>query len=190
MSAPGGGSGLSAAKLGMVLLLAALGMLFGSTIVGYLVVRSRASVWPPPGMPGLPAGLWISTLIILVSSASMEAARSSIRRGGSAGLRNGILITFLLGLAFLANQTACWLGPAAAQIAAKPNPYTFGFFVLTGLHAAHVIGGLIPLGIVSAGARKGRYSASSHAGVDFIAMYWHFLAIVWIILHAVLLITA
>jgi cytochrome c oxidase subunit 3 len=188
MNTPEGGSGPSAGRLGMILLLAALAMLFGSTIVGYLVIRARATVWPPPGMPGLPRGLWISTALILVSSGTLEFARSSLRSAGGRGLRGGILVTLLLGIAFLANQTVCWMGPVAARIAATPNAYTFGFFVLTGLHAAHVIGGLIPLGIVTANAGKGRYSVSSHSGVDYVAMYWHFLTVVWVILFAVLLI--
>jgi len=189
MSPSGGDRSPSTGRLGIYFLLAALVMLFGSSIVGYLVIRSRATVWPPPGMPGLPRGMWVSTAIILASSATIEHARSAIRHGAGKASGTGMAVTFLLGLAFLANQTVNWLGPVAAQIAAKPNVYTFGFFVLTGLHAAHVIGGLIPLGIVTARARAGRYTAESHEGADFVALYWHFLTIIWVVLFAVLLIT-
>jgi cytochrome c oxidase subunit III len=202
MSAAGERSGPSIGKLGLILLLLALGVLFGSTIVGYLVIRSRATVWPPPGMPGLPKGMWISTVLILASTATMEFARTAIRQGtvggqGPAirqrtvgGLSNGLAVTFLLGVAFLVNQMICWIGPVAAQIAAKPNVYTFGFFVLTGLHAAHVLGGLIPLGITWSRSRAGRYTVESHEGVDFVGIYWHFLTAVWVVLFAVLVLTA
>ena len=190
MTAAGGKTGPSIGKLGLILLLLALGMLFGSTIVGYLVIRARATVWPPPGMPGLPKGMWISTLLILASTATMEFARTAVRQKRTTALPGGLGVTFLLGVAFLVNQMICWVGPVAAKIAAKPNVFTFGFFVLTWLHAAHVIGGLIPLGITWSRSRAGRYTAESHEGVDFVGIYWHFLTGVWVVLFAVLVMTA
>lgn len=189
MTAAGGRTGPSIGKLGLILLLLALGMLFASTMVGYLVIRERATVWPPPGMPGLPKALWVSTFLILFSTASMEFVRTAVRQKVTSAVPNGLAVTFLLGVIFLVNQIVCWVGPTAAKIAAKPNVLTFGFFVLTGLHAAHVLGGLIPLGITWARARRGLYTVESHEGVDFVGIYWHFLTVVWIVLFAVLTLT-
>ncbi|MFH1681903.1 MAG: cytochrome c oxidase subunit 3 [Candidatus Eisenbacteria bacterium] len=66
--------------------------------------------------------------------------------------------------------------------------FGFTFYMLTGLHAAHVLGGLIALAVVTARAHRGAYSAADHAGIELCARYWHFLDIVWIVLFAVLLV--
>ncbi|RPJ46772.1 MAG: heme-copper oxidase subunit III, partial [Candidatus Latescibacterota bacterium] len=64
--------------------------------------------------------------------------------------------------------------------------FGFTFYMLTGLHAAHVIGGLGALALTAARAGQGRYTPESRAGVDACAVYWHFLDVVWIVLFAVL----
>lgn len=177
---------LSTGKLGMRLLIASLAMLFAASITGYIVVRTRAEVWPPAGMPALPSGLWLSTLLIVLSSATMAWAVAGIRRDLQRPLRLGLLLTFLLGLAFLASQTVNWFGLVAADVRPGANLYAFTFFVLTWLHALHVVGGLVPLGLVTARAWRGGYTAGFHPGVEYTAMYWHFLDVVWLVLFAVL----
>ena len=67
--------------------------------------------------------------------------------------------------------------------------YTFCFFTLTGVHALHVLGGFVPLGIVLHRAKRREYSSSRHEGVRFCVQYWHFLAVVWLVLVAVLVTT-
>jgi heme/copper-type cytochrome/quinol oxidase subunit 3 len=177
---------LSTGKLGMRLLIASLAVLFAASITGYIVVRTRAEVWPPAGMPALPSGLWLSTVLIVLSSVTMAWAVAGIRRDRQRPLRLGLLLTFLLGLAFLASQTVNWFGLVAANVRPGANLYAFTFFVLTWLHALHVVGGLVPLGLVTARAWRGGYTAGFHPGVEYTAMYWHFLDVVWLVLFAVL----
>jgi heme/copper-type cytochrome/quinol oxidase subunit 3 len=177
---------LSTGKLGMRLLIASLAVLFAASITGYIVVRTRAEVWPPAGMPALPSGLWLSTVLIVLSSVTMAWAVAGIRRDRQRPLRLGLLLTFLLGLAFLASQTVNWFGLVAADVRPGANLYAFTFFVLTWLHALHVVGGLVPLGLVTARAWRGGYTAGFHPGVEYTAMYWHFLDVVWLVLFAVL----
>lgn len=173
-----------AGKLGMIILIMSLSMLFGASMVAYLIVRSRAAGgWPPAGMPHLPAGLWLSTLIILCLSIAIESALRGIRRGNAGRLATASAIAFLLALAFLLNQALNW----RSLLVARANLYGFTFFMLTGLHAAHVIGGLIPLGIVAGRARGRRYTIEEHSGVLYCTMYWHFLAVVWIVMFATML---
>ncbi|MGD1148674.1 MAG: heme-copper oxidase subunit III [Thermoanaerobaculaceae bacterium] len=174
--------------LGMKLLILALSMLFVSSIIGYLVIRSRAAAWPPPGMPQLPSALWVSTLIIVISSFTVQAAVRATRGDRQAALRTGMLLTTLLGVAFLVSQTLNWFALVAANLTARTNLYGFTFYMLTGLHAAHVVGGLIPLAVVTARAWAGRYSAAAHAGVAYTAVYWHFLTAVWVIMFGILVI--
>jgi cytochrome c oxidase subunit 3 len=178
-----------AGKLGMKLLLASLSVLFASSIAGYLVVRVRAPAWPPPGMPHLPSGLWISTILILASSAGIESALRAARGGRRERLQRMTLVTAIIGLAFLISQTINWWGLITAKMTASANLYAFTFYMLTGLHAAHVIGGLIPLGIVTRNSYAGRYSAEQSDGVLFCRMYWHFLAVVWIVMFVLLIVT-
>jgi cytochrome c oxidase subunit 3 len=175
-------------KLGMKILVLALSMLFAASIVGYLVIRSKAPEWPPPGMPRLPNTLWISTFIILLSSLTMQWAVRAARTGRKRGLGAAMVATTVLGVAFLVSQTLNWFTLVAASLTAATNLYGFTFYVLTGLHAAHVIGGVIPLSVVTVRSWQGRYSAAFHPGVEYCAIYWHFLAVVWVVMFTVLVI--
>ncbi len=177
-------------RLGMRLLVAALSMLFAASLVAYGLIRSRAAVWPPAGMPRLPGTLWISTVLILVSSVTMQAAVRAARAGRERALRAGMLLTTLLGVLFLVSQALNWFALVAAHLTAKANLYGFTFYILTGLHAAHVVGGLIPLAVVTARAFRGRYSAEFHPGVEYCAIYWHFLDAVWVVMFAVLMLSS
>jgi cytochrome c oxidase subunit 3 len=177
---------IDAGRLGMKILVLALSMLFGASILGYLVIRSRAPAWPPPGMPRLPGTLWISTLIIVVSSVTMQWAVRTARADRPRRLRAAMLATTVLAVAFLVSQTLNWFTLAAGSLTAATNLYGFTFYVLTGLHAAHVIGGVIPLAVVTSRSWQGRYSATFHPGVEYCAIYWHFLAVVWLVMFALL----
>jgi cytochrome c oxidase subunit III len=178
-------------RLGMVLFLVALGVLFAASMTGYLVVRLRAPTWPPAGSPRLPAGLWISTLILLVSSLTMHVALGRARRGQNEALRNWLLVTLLLGIAFLVSQLLNWSRLVTAQpLRAQANLYAFTFYMLTGLHGAHVLGGLVPLGLTTTRAGGGRYTPESHEGIVHLSMYWHFLDAVWLVMFLVLMAAA
>lgn len=179
-----------AGSLGMRLFLLSLSMLFAASIVGYLVVRSRAAEWPPPGMPRLPEGLWISTLIILLTSGAIEGAIRRIRADDRGATRWLLASTWILGLGFLISQTINWLGLVRAELTVQSNLYAFTFYMLTGLHAAHVLGGLIALGFVTVRAFRGSYDAARHAGVSYMRSYWHFLAGVWLVMFLLILIAA
>ncbi len=184
------GAGISAGRLGMRLLVASLSMIFGATLMGYAVIRSRAAVWPPPGVPSLPSSLLISTIILLVSSATIWVAVDGIRQGRQKALRIGLLVTFLLGLAFLGSQTISWFSLVVRSFTMRTNLYGFLFYLLTGLHAIHVVGGLVPLGVTTARAWQGRYTVDAHDGVEYVAFYWHFLDVIWIVLFGVLTLTS
>lgn len=177
-------------KMGMWVLLASLAVLFVASIVGFLVVRLRAEAWPPPGMPRLPGGLWFATLVIVCCSVAIHLALVSIRRGQITETKVWLAATFALGILFLAVQGINWYGLIQRAVTAKTNLYAFTFFMLTGLHAAHVVGGLIPLGVVVAKAVRERYGSGNHPGILYMAMYWHFLDVVWIVLLAVLILFA
>ena len=172
--------------LGMRLFLLSLGILFAASLIGYLVVRARAPEWPPAGSPGLPAGLWLSTGLILASSLSMWRGQVAARGHRAGALSRNLLITFVLGVAFLISQTLNWSVMGERHLIPQASLFAFTFYVLTALHGLHVVGGLIPMGITTVRSGRGRYTAESHAGVRYVAMYWHFLDVVWIVLFVAL----
>lgn len=182
---------LSAGRFGMVLFLGSLAMLFGATILGILAIRLDDTAWPR-NLPALPGAVWISTGLLLLSSVTMQWGVLAARRGSVGQVRLALGLTLLLGVGFLVTQTAAWLewseairafveGDEAAGLAVT------GFHVLTGIHAAHVLGGLIPLGIITCMVVCSAWRSDRTRGIHYTAMYWHFLDLVWITLVVTLL---
>ena len=181
--APAPAAGGDAGTLGLCLFLASLGMLFAASLVGYVVIRSRHPPWPPPGFPALPGSLWLSTLVILSAEVTIQRAWSAAQRGADAVLRRHLFLTLGLGLAFLGLQAWAWWQIWGQVTAAQPaGPYVKLFYMLTGLHAAHVLGGVGPLAVVLRRALAGVYGPGYHPGVRYCALYWHFLGAVWCVL--------
>ena len=175
----------------MTIFLISLSVLFAASIVGYLLVRLRSPQWVPPGTAPLPLGLWGSTLLILLSSVTMHGALLAIR-GGKRDVSTRLLAaTIVLGTTFLLLQGYNWWRMVAVDaVLATRSLYAFTFYMLTGLHALHVVGGLVPLGITTARAHRGAYSWADFQGVRLMVMYWHFLDVVWLVLFAVLVIAS
>ena len=118
----------------------------------------------------------IITLILLISSYFMYRADTAIAYGDQKGLQNNLLITFVLGLLFLIGVVGFeWRGEV------RPSDGTFGavLFGMTGMHAFHVLTGLIFIAIVWLNARRGVYTKERHWGVEACAIYWHFVDMVW-----------
>ena len=181
--APGAG------PFGLALFLLTLGILFAGSLVAYAVVRSRAPQWPPPGLPSVPRTLWVSTGILAGASLTIELAVRSLAPLRGTRLRAWLAATLGLGFAFLISQVVC-----AVQFLHGMHTVTlYAWFVLflTGLHAAHVIGGLVPLVITTVKAFHGLVPPPGANGGDIraTAVYWHFLGLVWVTLFAVLVLT-
>jgi cytochrome c oxidase subunit 3 len=176
-----------AGMMGMYLLVTALGMLFAASVVGYWTIRSQHQPWPPPGFPVLPRTLWLSTALILLASVAIQRALSAARRGQQGAMRRALVLSLALGVAFLASQSTAWWQVVGQITQASENagPYLKLFYVLTGLHAAHVLVGLVTLAVVTGRAFRGRYTSSRHSGIRYSAVYWHFLDAVWCVLFVV-----
>lgn len=178
----------AAGRFGMVLFLVSLVMIFAAAILAYVVVRLQQNgPWPPPGMPELSGLFIISTIVIVVSSITMACASHAARIGANTALKTWIILTLLLGIAFLVLQAIAWIEMAMAHLDITEHLYAWSFYVLTGLHAMHVIGGVIPLLVVTIRAFKKAYSPTNHRGVAYVGMYWHFLDVAWLVLYASLL---
>lgn len=178
---------ISTRQLGMIVLLVSLTVLFGASIVAYLITRFQANEWRTEGMPGLPLGLFGSTAMLVGLSFFVQRALTSIRHNRHEALLGNLWLTLLFALAFLVGQIWNWGAMREAALAPSLRTlYPFTFYLLTGLHAAHVIGGFVPLGIVLTKARRREYSSSNHEGVLLCVQYWHYLGVVWLVLFGTL----
>lgn len=174
-------------RFGMLTLLASLGVFFIAGLALYFTLRLTSPHWPQPGLLRLPAGLWLSTAVLLLSGLTMRRAVRGIRAGRLDMLQRAMAITTVLAAVFLLLQATNWYVMHRSGLAVVGNQYAALFYVLTALHALHVIGGLVPLALVTGRAYAGRYTARRYAGVRYCAMYWHFLGGVWLVLFTVLL---
>jgi cytochrome c oxidase subunit III len=156
---------------------ASVSAFFAALVIAYIWRSGMASYWQPFRLPRV---LWLSTALILASSATLETARRVFRRGLWRVADRLLLATAALGLAFLGAQLVAWrdlLGQGAYLL---DNPHGAFFYLFTGLHAVHLLGGLIGLFAVLFGRRKRREL------VDVVAYYWHFLCVLWLVLFGVL----
>ncbi len=151
---------------------------FAALVLAYYWRSKHPPYWEP--IP-LPRTLWVSTVLILASSVTFEAARRVFRRGMWRAASRFLLATASLGAGFLASQLTAWRELVRQGAYLAQNPHSSFFYLFTGLHAAHLVGGLIALLIVLLGKSKRREL------VDVVAYYWHFLGVLWIALFAVLL---
>ena len=170
--------------LGMLLFIASEAMLFGSFFAALFFARvvnpAASGQWPPPPFhfPIFVAG--VNTCILVTSSFTMHWAMQSIRRNDRAGLKAGLTLTILLGLAFLLTQ-----GIEYAHVGFNTGDGAFAstFFGLTGLHGAHVFIGLSLLTFAAVRAFRGHYTAEHHHGVEIPGIYWHFVDVMSIVVY-------
>lgn len=179
-----GEAAMGTVTLGMLTFLGSEAVFFGCLIASYLYLRMKLGVWPPAGMPQLEALFpALNTAILVASGATMHWAHKAIEKGKQSNLKAGIIATILLGSAFLGGQ-AYEYGRLRFSLSSGIMGSTF--FVLTGFHGAHVLGGLLFLLLIVVRAFFGHYSLERHAVVEAGALYWHFVDAVWIVLFTVL----
>ena len=172
---------VSARQMGVWIFFGCLTVLFAGTILAYLVTRMQTPVWRTAQMPPLPLGLWGSTALLVGVSAAMHAALKSARGNRFDALARRLWLALLFAGAFLIGQALNWTQMRPTTESVK-SLYIFTFYMLTGLHALHVLGGFVPLGLVIARAHRREYSSSRHEGVTFCKQYWDFLFVVWMVL--------
>lgn len=187
----GGGPGEpppDASTLGVKIFLASLSMLFGASLLGYVITRFQVDDWQGYEIPGLRFGLAVSTVFLVGCSWFIHRGLAAARRDDSRGLRIALWVTAGLALAFLVNQTFNWaeLIEFHGGLQRTRDVSLFLFYALTSVHALHVLGGFVPLGIVLAKAQRGAYTSRDHRGLVNCALYWHFLDLVWVLIAVTL----
>lgn len=158
-------------------------MLFASQTSAYLVRRAEGN-WLEFKMPVI---FTYSTAVLLLSSISMHWAYYSAKKDNFSNLKIAISVTFVLGLAFLGMQFQGWREMVDMKVYFVGNPSGSFLYVFTGLHAFHLISGLLVLlyGLIS--AFRFKVHAKSLRRIEVCATYWHFLDILWVYLFFFLL---
>ncbi|HEX8180224.1 MAG TPA: cytochrome c oxidase subunit 3 [Pyrinomonadaceae bacterium] len=172
-------------RIGMWMALAAIAMMFTALTSAY-VIRAANRDWRPVELPHL---LWLSTALIVASSVAFEVARRSLRRAAEGTYRRWLAVSLLLGFGFLVSQLLAWRQLVAQGVYLASNPYSSFFYLLTGLHGLHLLGGI--LGLLYLLARTlGRAGAEPltkrRAVADAVGIYWHFMDGLWVCLFALL----
>ena len=174
---------LGANRFGLWLFLIALAILFAAALLAMLAIRLETTDWPDD-LPPLPAMLWWSTGVLLASGATIQAAVWMQHRQRTRCVARLLVMGLALPVAFLVLQTLAWFDWVSAfnEVSRTDEVHRMaqtGFLVLTGLHGAHIIGGLIPLALVVWYAVvRGVSTTALHS----VSIYWHFLDVVWIVL--------
>jgi cytochrome c oxidase subunit III len=180
-----GAASLPAAKIGLAVFLAVVGCLFALLISAYSM-RMEMGEWRPAPPPKL---LWLNTGMLILSSGALQWAQVAARRGKMEGVRAGLLAGGGMALAFLAGQLIAWRQLDAAGYYLTANPAAAFFYLITGVHGLHILGGLVALGRTMDKAWQGVALGNVRLSVELCAMYWHFLLFVWLVLFGLLLLT-
>jgi cytochrome c oxidase subunit 3 len=174
-------------RIGMLVSLASIAMLFTSLSSAYIVRSGVTYDWYPIAVPRVMFG---STALLILSSISIEIARRKLKQGLSDSYSKYLLLTGLLGLGFLISQLIAWRQLAAQGIYISSHPHSSFFYVLTGAHAVHIAGGLLGLGFLWRRSRhaldESRLIAKRQAAADAVSIYWHFMDALWIYLFLLL----
>ncbi len=181
-------SRLPPAKIGLGLFLAVASCLFALLSSAYLM-RSGASV------PNLAAGarflpaplLWVNTAALAVSSVGMQWACASANRGQREVMLGNLMAAAVAALLFMIGQLLAWrLLVQGGHLLGSTSADDY-FYLLTGAHGAHVLGGLAVLGVTLARAVRSPAPAGLSQTIGLCATYWHFLLLVWLFLFGLLM---
>lgn len=174
-------------RIGMWVGIASIVMMFTSLSSAYIVRSASANDWIPLAIPKI---LFGSTALILASSVTLEIARRKLKQSFTGAYGRYLLFTALLGLGFLLAQLIAWRQLAQQGIYVASHPHSSFFYLLTGAHAVHLLGGLLALSFLWLRSRRHLVEealvARRQAAADAVTIYWHFMDGLWIYLFLLL----
>lgn len=175
-------------KLGIGLFLASEAVFFLILILAFVFYRS---VWlnssgPNPADHLNPLVTGLFSLALISSSGTVWFAERSAKKGKRVYQLAGLLLTIVLGMIFLVGQGIEYASLLRSQVTISQNLFGTTFFTLTGFHALHVTAGLIMLAILLGLSVKRRQEAGRQNSVSPIALYWHFVDLVWVVIFSVI----
>ena len=176
----------AAARFALLLALIGISTLFLVLVAVWVLLR-RGEPDPARGASFLPPdALWVSTLVLLASSAAIERGARAARGGPSSLVARWLGASLLLGLGFLAAQGVLWWSLVQRGLVPASGAYGAVLYAMTGLHALHVAGGLVAMAGAIVRLRGPLGPLDRAPRIRLCATYWHFMGAVWLALFAVL----
>jgi cytochrome c oxidase subunit 3 len=184
----GGGDSAGATRVpqrayitGMFIALAGILMFFMAFVSAYIVRKDMPnSAWIPLQVPRI---LWLNTLVLIASSLTLARAHNRFTAKDEEGFRHWWATTTFLGILFVAGQIIAWRQLAAQGIFLASNPSSSFFYVFTGAHGLHLLGGILALLYVQFRATR---KVARGTAIEVVSMYWHFMDGLWVFLFLLL----
>jgi cytochrome c oxidase subunit III len=178
-----GAPSLPPAAVGLGVFLAVVSSLFALFISAYLM-RMQVADWAQLPAPKL---LWFNTGVLILSSVALQYAQVAARKVRMEGVGDGLAIGGLFAVTFLVGQLLAWQQLNAAGYFLAANPANAFFYLFTGLHGLHLLGGLVALGWTANKVWRGGFEVKEvRLSVRLCAVYWHFLLALWFVLFTLL----
>jgi cytochrome c oxidase subunit III len=172
----------------VVVLLATVTMTFGALIAVFVIRSASPQFW---GHIHIPRILWATTAALLASSALFEAARYRLSHNDQHGFFRLTAWTTGLGVLFLIGQVIAWFQVLGSGVILAHNPHSWFIFLFSGLHGLHIVaglGGLVYLLLRTREPASGpKYQMHTRAFANGVAVFWHYLDFMWVLLFALLL---
>ena len=167
--------------VGTMVWLASELMFFGGLFAAYFALRASATGWPPEGVELNAARGGVFTLVLAASSGTMQMAVWAAERGDRRLARRWIVLTAAMALVFIGNQASEWL-----SLDFTPSTHAYGsiFYLLTGFHGIHVLGGVLAMGALLVRMAGRTDDPGAVPVVQVIGYYWHFVDVVWVAVFA------
>src|SRR5438067_526956 len=157
-------------------------MFFMALASAFIVLRRGSDLWVTVHLPRI---LWANTCVLLASSFTLESARQRLYLADASGFRKLWLVTTALGFLFVAGQLVAWRQLVAQGVYIASNQASSFFYIFTGAHAVHLLGGVGALLFV-AFRKFEKTKISLPAAAEITSYYWHFMDGLWIFLLALL----
>ncbi len=171
--------------LGLTTFLAVAVSLFALFVSAY-TLRMEEPDWIPVKDPNL---LWINTAFLVLASIAYHWTRNQVVAGRGENLLAGLIAAGVLSLVFLVGQLATWQQLQEGGYYVGSNPANAFFYLLTAVHALHLLGGLYVWGRSMRRVMSGAPPDAVRVSIELCAIYWHFLLLVWVVLFGLLLST-
>jgi len=169
-----------AAKVALGVLIAVIGSLFALLVSAYFM-RSGYPDWRPIIVPHL---LWFNTGALVLTSVTLYGAQRAVERRRLDHVKARLALAGLFGLTFVAGQLLAWRQLVAAGNFIASNPADSFFYLLTGLHGLHVLGGLVALAWTADRAWRRFAPDKLRLNVELSAIYWHAMLVIWLVLFS------
>jgi len=169
-------------KVALGFFLMVVGVIFSLFTVSYFI-RMELPDWTPLLEP---TQLWFNTGLLVISSVMFQWCRNILKRGETRNLKTSLVGGGVFAMAFIAAQLIVWRGLQARGITVASNPADSFFYLLTGLHGVHMLGGLWVWSKASIKLLSGAEPRDIKLSVELCTIYWHALLLVWLFIFGIL----